>query len=578
MEYSKDNAMAIKIFDDDPAPKKPSTASIFEEQGITTPDQGVGSDNLKIVFSDTVSPEEKTPVQTEGSSPFLGSFGGTPAGTGTNTLPGPGSTGTGTLPDTGTTGTPLPVPGVVHPVGVPAASKPVKFFDESQSVENKLNEQTVNEISNEVIDTINREFSLSLLQHPTKEERKQVAERIGVLVTRASRGRSLTPGATYENNLSSELARRLMGLGFLDLLLPPTRNDISEIGVYSSGLVQIIRKEHVEWETVDAHPSAEEIQRVLDRILGPQNKNLNETNPSVNAKLPRTEDIPGGARVKALHKCIAPPGRNAVINIRLYDGKPVLPEWLLARKEFSPEMMDTLRAATEYGCKILITGSTGTGKTTLLSALCNFLQPHWRIVKIEETEEIWIARDTVQSIESRPQTFGTEVLPYTLANGVDDAMRMTPDYLIVGEVRDGIAGLALFRALMTGHSGSCTLHANSPREAAKRMAVLLGADAHVSKVDANQMFADSLDLHIQIKVRHGRRIITSISQVRKTLKAGDVWFDPLWLYEESSTKNDPQWRKVGDLDLNEELADELFGQAVPKAETSSIAKAEKEGI
>ena len=111
---------------------------------------------------------------------------------------------------------------------------------------------------------------------------------------------------------------------------------------------------------------------------------------------------------------------------------------------------------------MLITGGTRTGKTTLLSALCSFLPAAWRILKIEDPEEIWIDRSTVQTIEARPQAVGTEVRPYTLADGVDDAMRMSPDYLIIGEVRDGKAAQALFRALMTGHGGACTFHADSP--------------------------------------------------------------------------------------------------------------------
>jgi pilus assembly protein CpaF len=102
----------------------------------------------------------------------------------------------------------------------------------------------------------------------------------------------------------------------------------------------------------------------------------------------------------------------------------------------------------------------------LLSALCNFLPPAWRIVKIEDPEEIRGNRPTVQTVEARPQAVGAEVKPYTLADEVDNAMRMSPDYLVIGEVHDGMAAMSLFRALMTGHSGACTFHADSPREAA----------------------------------------------------------------------------------------------------------------
>ena len=161
---------------------------------------------------------------------------------------------------------------------------------------------------------------------------------------------------------------------------------------------------------------------------------------------------------------IAPPGRNPVINIRLYEQKPVRPEWILERGVLNEEMLEILSHAVQNGARILICGGTRTGKTTLLSALCNFLPQAWRIVKIEDPEEIWIDRQTVQTLEARPQAIGTEVQPYTLANGVDDALRISPDYLIVGEVRDGQAAMALFRAMMTGHSGACTFHADSPKK------------------------------------------------------------------------------------------------------------------
>lgn len=423
----------------------------------------------------------------------------------------------------------------------------LSVFDESVTRQLAVNQDVRGEVANEVIDAVNREFPANILQRPTDLERQKVTERIAALVTQALRRRNANPGPGSESELAGDLARRLMGLGFLDLLLPPARTDISEIVVYSSGLVQVMKKGSVRWETVPVQPSAEEIERVLDRLLGPQNKSLNETNPSVNAKLPRTADNPGGGRVKALHKVIVPPGRNHSVNIRLYEQKPVLPEWLLERQVMSAEMMEVLQKAMESGQRILITGGTRTGKTTLLSALCNFLPAGWRILKIEDPEEIWIDRLTVQAVEARPQAVGTEVKPYTLADGVDDAMRMSPDYLIIGEVRDGKAAQALFRAMMTGHSGACTFHADSPREAASRLATIMGADAGVKKVDANQMVADAIDLLVQIGIRHEKRHITSIAQVARELKGGDVWFEPLWQYEETSQSGAPRWSKLADL-------------------------------
>jgi pilus assembly protein CpaF len=398
---------------------------------------------------------------------------------------------------------------------------------------------------NEVIDQINAEFTPAVLSRPTASDRQKVEERVVVQVAAAYRRRSLRPGPQAEETLASEISRRLLGLGFLDLLLPPARTDISEITLYSHGLLQIMRKGEVRFETVPMRPEAGEIWRVLDRLLGPQNKRLDEANPSVNAKLPSTEHNPGGGRIKALHPVIAPPGRMPSINIRLYEQKPVLPHWLIERNALSAEMMDDLQTCMQDGRRTLICGGTRTGKTTMLSALCNFLPTGWRILKIEDPEEIWIDRETVQTVEARPQARGTEVTPYLLADGVDDAMRMSPDYLIIGEVRDGRAAMSLFRALMTGHSGCCTLHAESPRETADRLAGLMGTDMGINRADALRTVASAIDLQVQIGIRHDKRRVISISQVEKELKNGSVWFNTLWRYDETSSVSEPRWDKVG---------------------------------
>jgi len=402
-------------------------------------------------------------------------------------------------------------------------------------------------VVNEVIDQINQEFPPALLQSPSEADRQRIRERVVTVVGAALRKRSLRPGFQYEAELAENLTRRIVGLGFLDLLLPPARTDLSEIVLYSSGLVQIMRKGSVRWENVDMAPEASEIWRVLDRLLGPQNKTLNETNPSINAKLPSTPHNPGGGRIKALHPIVTPPGRNPSINIRLYEQKPVKPDWLLERGVMTTEMMNLLQNAMENGYRILIAGGTRTGKTTLLSAVCNFLPAGWRIVKIEDPEEIWIDRPTVQTVEARPQAVGTDVKPYTLADGVDDAMRMSPDYLVIGEVRDGRAAMSLFRALMTGHSGACTFHADSPREAARRLATVMGADAGVHLHEANQMIADAVDLLVQIGIRHETRRVVSIANVSKELVNGDVGFDPIYRYAETSPAGQPRWEVTSTL-------------------------------
>jgi pilus assembly protein CpaF len=397
------------------------------------------------------------------------------------------------------------------------------------------------QIIDEVIEAVNREFESSVFRSPNQEDQEKIKSRIHILVGKVYRMRGLYPPSQNHFNMTDEITRRVLGLGFLDLFLPPARTDLSEITVYSSGLVQVMPKGSVRWETADLQVDVSEVWRIITLLLGGQSKALNEATPSVNARLPATRYNPGGGRIKVLHPVIAPGEGYPSVNIRLYEQKPVHPDWLLDRGLMPSEMMEFLGSAVRNGRRILITGGTRTGKTTLLSALCNYLPEGWRIVKIEDPAEIWIDRETVQTIEARPVPPGSEVPPYTLADGVDDAMRMAPDYLIVGEVRDGKAALAMFRALLTGHSGACTFHADSPREAFRRLATIMGADEGVRPHEAAQVMADSIDLQVQIGLRHEVRRVTEIVQVSRIAQGQRVRFRQLWRYDDSSSSDEARW-------------------------------------
>jgi pilus assembly protein CpaF len=120
-------------------------------------------------------------------------------------------------------------------------------------------------------------------------------------------------------------------------------------------------------------------------------------------------------------------------------------------------------------------------------------------------------------------------------------MRMSPDYLVVGEVRDGRAAMAMFRALLTGHSGACTFHADSPREAFRRLATIMGADEGVRPHEATQVIADSIDLLVQIGLRQEVRRVTEIVQVSRIAQGQRVRFRRLWRYDDNSLQAVPCW-------------------------------------
>jgi pilus assembly protein CpaF len=134
----------------------------------------------------------------------------------------------------------------------------------------------------------------------------------------------------------------------------------------------------------------------------------------------------------------------------------------------------------------------------------------------------------VVTIEARPSPPGSSIPPYTLKDGVDDAMRMNPRWLVVGEVRHGDAGLALFRAQMSDHPGLSTFHAEGPEEAVFRMAVILFADTGVRMEAAKAIFAQAVDLVVQVGWLESRRQILGVWEVAPTLKGGNVSFSQVY--------------------------------------------------
>jgi pilus assembly protein CpaF len=196
-------------------------------------------------------------------------------------------------------------------------------------------------------------------------------------------------------------------------------------------------------------------------------------------------------------------------------------------------IVDALVEAVGKGLRVLVIGGTNSGKTTLLSAICNGIPKSARVLKIEDPEEIWLDHPHVVTLEARPAQLGTAVTSYMLASGVDDAMRMSPRWLIVGEMRRGDAAAALFRAQMSDHPGLSTFHAEGPEAAINRLNLLLFNDVGVRAEGAKEMFVQAVDLLVQVGFRldqqgKRRRHIVGIWKVQKALKAGNVVFIPLY--------------------------------------------------
>lgn len=325
-------------------------------------------------------------------------------------------------------------------------------------------------------------------------------------------------------SLVQQVVARTGGLGFLNNLLPPARTDLSEIALNPDGTLWVMNKGTRGFEKLDIQPPLDEVWRSVEALLAPMGRALSEATPTVDARLPRAKDGLSGARIKIIHPVLAPGGGYPVINVRLFEPKPVLPDQLVAWEMAPQAVIEGLVEAVASKLRMLVVGGTATGKTTLLSALANGIPQQARVVKIEDPEEIWLQHPNVVTLEARPAPPGSTVPPYRVQDGVDDAMRMAPDWLIVGEVRTGQAALSLFRAQMSDHPGLSTFHAEGAEAAVHRMSVIMFADAQVHMEAAKEIFAQAVDLVVQVGWLEGKRKILGVWETEPEMKAGNVVF------------------------------------------------------
>jgi pilus assembly protein CpaF len=352
---------------------------------------------------------------------------------------------------------------------------------------------------------------------------KLTSQAASAITMAASRSGCMIPSA-LSGVLVQQVVARMGGLGFLNELLPPVRTDLSEVAINPDGAVWLMKKGARDFEKVDIHPTLDEVWRSVEALLAPMGRALSEATPSVDAKLPRTSDGLSGARVKIIHPSLAPGNGFPAINVRLFEPSPVLPCQLVAWQVAPAQVIESLVDAVASKLRVLVVGGTATGKTTLLSALANGIPQAARVVKIEDPEEIWLAHPNVVTIEARPSPSGSTVPPYRVQDGVDDAMRMAPDWLIVGEVRTGQAGLSLFRAQMSDHPGLSTFHAEGAETAVHRMSVIMFADAGVHMEAAKEIFIQAVDLVVQVGWLAGKRKILGVWETLPEMKAGNVLF------------------------------------------------------
>lgn len=312
-----------------------------------------------------------------------------------------------------------------------------------------------------------------------------------------------TMSTSERSRLVQEIIDDILGLGPLEPLLRDP--EITEIMVNGFDKVYIERFGRIE-PTRTRFASERHLREIIDRIVARVGRRVDESSPMVDARLP------DGSRVNAVIRPVSVDGSS--LTIRKFAKEIMGVADLLSNGTLSPKATDFLRDCVVGRRNILISGGTGSGKTTTLNVLSSFIPVDQRIVTIEDAAELQLEQPHVVRLESRPPNIeGAGEI--TVRDLVRNALRMRPDRIIVGEVRDA-AALDMLQAMNTGHEGSLsTVHANSPRDALSRietMVLMAGLDLPVQVVREQVVGAIDVVVH-QMRLRDGSRHVMQISDI-----------------------------------------------------------------
>ncbi|MDX2159753.1 MAG: CpaF family protein [bacterium] len=315
---------------------------------------------------------------------------------------------------------------------------------------------------------------------------------------------SMVLARAERQRLFESIVAEIMGFGPLETLLAD--ETITEIMVNGPKNIFVERKGNISRANV-AFEDDEHVMRILDRIVAPLGRRVDEASPMVDARLP------DGSRVNAVIRPISLVG--PTITIRKFFKKPLTVEDLISFGTISREMTEFLRACIIARLNVVVSGGTGSGKTTLLNILSGFIPNDERIVTVENAAELQLRQEHVITLESRPPNIEGKGA-VTIQDLVVNCLRMRPDRIVVGECRSGEA-LDMLQAMNTGHDGSLTtLHSNSPRDTIARlevMCLMAGMDLPVRAI--REQIASAVDLVChQERLRDGTRKVVKITEVQ----------------------------------------------------------------
>lgn len=373
----------------------------------------------------------------------------------------------------------------------PAQSDPPDFVDERVALHRFL------------LDKIN----LSILD--TMEE-DEIHDELRPLVRDYVKAHNFPLNSTELEKLISDIGDEMLGLGPIEPLLAD--DTISDILIVGAGTVFIERFGKVE-PTKVRFKDEDHLMRIINKIVASVGRRVDESSPLVDARLA------DGSRVNVAVRPVAVDGPQ--VSIRKFSKRPYSLDRLVDNHALARGMADLLSAAVEGKVSMIISGGTGSGKTTMLNALSAYIPHDERLVTIEDAAELQLQQPHVVRLETRPPTVDgrNEIMQRDL---VKNALRMRPDRVIIGEVR-GAEAFDMLQAMNTGHEGSMsTVHANSPRDAIGRIEQMVGmAGMPMSQTAIRAQISSAVQLFLQLtRLRDGTRRVVSISEV--TGMEGDI--------------------------------------------------------
>ncbi|HEX9236958.1 MAG TPA: CpaF family protein, partial [Actinomycetota bacterium] len=332
--------------------------------------------------------------------------------------------------------------------------------------------------------------------------------------------RAILPAGAL-TDVVNQVSDEVVGLGPIERLLNDP--EVSEVMVNGADDVYVERKGRIERVEGLLFEGEEQVLHLIERIVSPLGLRIDESSPYVDARLP------DGSRVNAIIPPLSLCG--PAVTVRKFSLRPLGPDDLIRTGSVTKPMMAFLAASVRARSNIIVSGGTGTGKTTLLGVLSSFIPAGERLITIEDAAELRLAQPHVVSLEARPPNVegAGEVTVRAL---VRNALRMRPDRILVGEVRGGEA-LDMLQAMNTGHEGSMsTAHANSPRDLLTRLETMaLMADVELPVTHVREQVASALDLVVHMtRLSDGRRSVSRISAV-EGLRRGEVVVEDVFRWQ-----------------------------------------------